>query len=765
MSAGKPLDVALYRASNGPYYGPYKVNRNGHVFSTNVPSSYNTDTYLSSSLSYERTQNLTCTGLKIAQSESVFYVITYHKLNPMLPKIIESVCEYAKGRKCLFHLPLFESLFVFGRRCFTTAQFFLDVPNLNKPTAISKDGNISAHDRHVAFRFDGYSRTNPCNRKSNHLPANPQQCRDDFIETTVEKTILKRFKGFMKCKIVFTIIIPTWAIVERLTTKRTMAHISVFELLSENGIWTLLLSSCSELLTKLSNFKVICGTIDIHELVMVLERFIFANQTLGGLIYLDYGFGLIRLFSYSSSPSCVPTAKYPPVRDYFTVPLWKYGTNNYSPCEGNRIGFLYLELTYHAHNTGQKGTLYKGTELMPKNDLWVLVAELVLVVKDLAEVRFKFFDTKLRSIEICSFQGTWRRSSSECSIVPNTAPATIRKSHILLRGIKPQHCARCWQIFKRCYTLFCVAEPMLVDTIVCQMLLVEQGGIRMLARGRQWLDICPLTTLNTCHKTLQTFLVLERAASDKSSCSSASSPFHELADIREAYNGYKPSPTPFCLSDVTYDEKLERCSLAPFRTLRVGELVECAGTILPNPVFSQKQGGSHSPSGLRIYKPSTPSSYLRSNLRVKNRTSLETRESSIALDASSVGIEGAATPYSPLIRTLCACDPSPRKWTYCCKYDFKSLLRRGFNQAAQECMPGCGNSVRQGSLLRHQAPDIGSPLKTGTKRKVVDALNDSKNHRDLSNLQCLASPTIRPYTTLGNYDDFIGIDENGRLES
>ncbi|KAF2469349.1 uncharacterized protein BDR25DRAFT_356579 [Lindgomyces ingoldianus] len=57
-------------ASNGPYYGPYKVNRNGHVFSTNVPSSYDTYTYLSSSLSYERTQNLTRTGLKIAQSYS-----------------------------------------------------------------------------------------------------------------------------------------------------------------------------------------------------------------------------------------------------------------------------------------------------------------------------------------------------------------------------------------------------------------------------------------------------------------------------------------------------------------------------------------------------------------------------------------------------------------------------------------------------------------------------------------------------------------------
>ncbi|KAF2470118.1 uncharacterized protein BDR25DRAFT_355829 [Lindgomyces ingoldianus] len=55
------------RASNGPYYGPYKVNRNGHVFSTNVLSSYDTYTYLSSSLSYERTQNLTRTGLKIAQ--------------------------------------------------------------------------------------------------------------------------------------------------------------------------------------------------------------------------------------------------------------------------------------------------------------------------------------------------------------------------------------------------------------------------------------------------------------------------------------------------------------------------------------------------------------------------------------------------------------------------------------------------------------------------------------------------------------------------
>ncbi|KAF2478265.1 uncharacterized protein BDR25DRAFT_348528 [Lindgomyces ingoldianus] len=27
------------RASKGPYYGPYKVNRNGQVFSTNVPSS------------------------------------------------------------------------------------------------------------------------------------------------------------------------------------------------------------------------------------------------------------------------------------------------------------------------------------------------------------------------------------------------------------------------------------------------------------------------------------------------------------------------------------------------------------------------------------------------------------------------------------------------------------------------------------------------------------------------------------------------------
>ncbi|KAF2475138.1 uncharacterized protein BDR25DRAFT_350548 [Lindgomyces ingoldianus] len=59
-----------FRASNGPYYSPYKVNRNGHVFSTNVPSSYNTYTYLSSSLSYERTQNLTRTGLKIAQSYS-----------------------------------------------------------------------------------------------------------------------------------------------------------------------------------------------------------------------------------------------------------------------------------------------------------------------------------------------------------------------------------------------------------------------------------------------------------------------------------------------------------------------------------------------------------------------------------------------------------------------------------------------------------------------------------------------------------------------
>ncbi|KAF2472494.1 uncharacterized protein BDR25DRAFT_353515 [Lindgomyces ingoldianus] len=58
------------RASNGPYYGPYKVNRNGHVFSTNIPSSYDTYTYLSSSLSYERTQNLTRTGLKIAQSYS-----------------------------------------------------------------------------------------------------------------------------------------------------------------------------------------------------------------------------------------------------------------------------------------------------------------------------------------------------------------------------------------------------------------------------------------------------------------------------------------------------------------------------------------------------------------------------------------------------------------------------------------------------------------------------------------------------------------------
>ncbi|KAF2473174.1 uncharacterized protein BDR25DRAFT_352619 [Lindgomyces ingoldianus] len=29
----------LISASNGPYYGPYKVNRNGNVISTNVPSS------------------------------------------------------------------------------------------------------------------------------------------------------------------------------------------------------------------------------------------------------------------------------------------------------------------------------------------------------------------------------------------------------------------------------------------------------------------------------------------------------------------------------------------------------------------------------------------------------------------------------------------------------------------------------------------------------------------------------------------------------
>ncbi|KAF2476776.1 uncharacterized protein BDR25DRAFT_349837 [Lindgomyces ingoldianus] len=69
-SATKALVNFFSRASNRPYYGPYKVNRNGHVFSTNVPSSYNTYTYLSSSLSYERTQNLTRTGLKIAQSYS-----------------------------------------------------------------------------------------------------------------------------------------------------------------------------------------------------------------------------------------------------------------------------------------------------------------------------------------------------------------------------------------------------------------------------------------------------------------------------------------------------------------------------------------------------------------------------------------------------------------------------------------------------------------------------------------------------------------------
>ncbi|KAF2468740.1 uncharacterized protein BDR25DRAFT_357110 [Lindgomyces ingoldianus] len=31
-------DQVHARASNGPYYGPYKVNRNGHVSSTNVPS-------------------------------------------------------------------------------------------------------------------------------------------------------------------------------------------------------------------------------------------------------------------------------------------------------------------------------------------------------------------------------------------------------------------------------------------------------------------------------------------------------------------------------------------------------------------------------------------------------------------------------------------------------------------------------------------------------------------------------------------------------
>ncbi|KAF2465131.1 uncharacterized protein BDR25DRAFT_396347 [Lindgomyces ingoldianus] len=47
----RPPGRAAYRASNGPYYGSYKVNRNGHVFSTNVPSSYDTYTYLSSSLS------------------------------------------------------------------------------------------------------------------------------------------------------------------------------------------------------------------------------------------------------------------------------------------------------------------------------------------------------------------------------------------------------------------------------------------------------------------------------------------------------------------------------------------------------------------------------------------------------------------------------------------------------------------------------------------------------------------------------------------
>ncbi|KAF2466890.1 uncharacterized protein BDR25DRAFT_358952 [Lindgomyces ingoldianus] len=43
--------VDMPRASNGPYYSPYKVNRNGHVFSTNVLSFYDTYTYLSSSLS------------------------------------------------------------------------------------------------------------------------------------------------------------------------------------------------------------------------------------------------------------------------------------------------------------------------------------------------------------------------------------------------------------------------------------------------------------------------------------------------------------------------------------------------------------------------------------------------------------------------------------------------------------------------------------------------------------------------------------------
>ncbi|KAF2468733.1 uncharacterized protein BDR25DRAFT_357102 [Lindgomyces ingoldianus] len=65
------------RASNRAYYGPYKVNRNGHVLSTTVPS-YNTYPYLSSSLLYERTQNYLIILEKERKEVDLEILVFYH---------------------------------------------------------------------------------------------------------------------------------------------------------------------------------------------------------------------------------------------------------------------------------------------------------------------------------------------------------------------------------------------------------------------------------------------------------------------------------------------------------------------------------------------------------------------------------------------------------------------------------------------------------------------------------------------------------------
>ncbi|KAF2478201.1 uncharacterized protein BDR25DRAFT_348457 [Lindgomyces ingoldianus] len=70
-------------ASNGPYYSPYKVNRNGHVFSTNVPSSYNMYAYLSSSLS--------------PQNRPI--VQYYASLEALNARVCPDICKYRKSLK------------------------------------------------------------------------------------------------------------------------------------------------------------------------------------------------------------------------------------------------------------------------------------------------------------------------------------------------------------------------------------------------------------------------------------------------------------------------------------------------------------------------------------------------------------------------------------------------------------------------------------------------------------------------------------------